>query len=163
MSDPVTPPVEPEVKPDPTPEPEAGAKPDENVETLPQWARDAITKANAEAANARVKARELAEALGKAKTPEEVEALLTEERAKTAALERAVLTGTVAAKHGLPPEFASRLAGSTPEEIEADAKALSALFKPAPTPSTPGGGLTPGSDPDPLGSDPRKLAGRRHR
>ncbi|MFB9573505.1 hypothetical protein [Streptomyces yanii] len=81
--------------------------------------------------------------------------------AKNAELERFVLVATVARKFDLPEELAGRLRGSTPKELEADAKALQAFVTPA-APLNLGGGLTP-SDEDDGEMDPRKLARRSRR
>lgn len=59
--------------------------------------------------------------------------------ARLKAAERASTAQTIAAKVGLPAAFADRLKGETPDEMEADAKAiLEALPKPTQKPATPG-------------------------
>ncbi|MFJ1730191.1 hypothetical protein [Streptomyces sp. NPDC088254] len=83
-------------------------------------------------------------------------------KAKNAELERSLLVTTVAGKFDLPDALAGRLHGETPEELEADAKALQALVTPAAPPPSLGGGLDP-SDEDDGEMDPRKLARRTRR
>lgn len=56
-----------------------------------------------------------------------------------------------AAAHGLPPELAARLTGTTPEEIEADARKLKALF--------PAAAATPANSGTPAGGDPKPAGG----
>lgn len=59
--------------------------------------------------------------------------------AQLKAAQRATTANSIAAKVGLPAVFADRLKGETPEEMEADAKAiLEALPKPAQKPTQPG-------------------------
>lgn len=82
-------------------------------------------------------------------------------KAKNAGLEHSLLVSTVARKFDLPETLAGRLRGETPEELEADAKALQALVTPGPPPFL-GGGLDP-SDEDDGEMDPRKLARRSRR
>jgi hypothetical protein len=48
--------------------------------------------------------------------------------ARAAKLERTLLISSVATRHRLDPELASRLRGETEEELEADAKALAKRF-----------------------------------
>jgi len=140
---------------------------------LPEWAREKLTKANAEAANYRTKLREAEKALEAAKTPEEVEALLTgwkaereEQERKDAEAARALLIENIALKHHLPEALAKRLVGNTREELEADAKALAEFAEADDEDIHLEGGLSPrGRDEDP--SDPRALAlkygGRKRR
>jgi len=59
-----------------------------------------------------------------------------------------VLQRDAAAKHNLPAELATRLKGETPEELEADAKALADLLpkhkaQPTISPTNPGGNASP--------------------
>ncbi|AFU61990.1 putative scaffold protein [Streptomyces phage phiHau3] len=108
----------------------------------PEVLRKELTDARAEAANYRVRLRETEAKFANAKTPEEFEAAVNELKAQNEALERQILLNNVAAKFELPPALAKRLTGSTPEELEADAKELQKLVAP-PAPETLGGGLTP--------------------
>jgi hypothetical protein len=125
---------------------------------LPEWARKALTDVRAEAANYRTKLREAEKRVSEAKSPEDHEAALKELRESNAKLERDILVRDVAGKHSLPASLAARLQGSTPEELEADAKELAKLLAPpAPPAGTPRGGLDP-SDNDDGEMDPRKLA-----
>jgi hypothetical protein len=170
----------PEEKPDekPTDETPPGQKPDDeqkpddkagaggesssSEDELPDWARKELAKVRNEAAGYRTRLRDAEAKLSEAKTPEEVEAALADVKAKNAELERSLLVSTVARKFDLPAELAGRLQGSTPEELEADAKALQTLLTPA-APSALGGGLTPSDDDDDGEMDPRKLARRTRR
>ncbi|CAL9327215.1 hypothetical protein [Streptomyces sp. SudanB182_2057] len=83
-------------------------------------------------------------------------------KAKNAELEHSLLVSSVARKYDLPEELAGRLRGSTPEELESDARALQALVLPA-APAALGGGLTPSADEDDGEMDPRRLARRTRR
>ncbi|MFD7259326.1 hypothetical protein [Streptomyces sp. NPDC059874] len=124
--------------------------------------RKELTDVRAEAANYRVKLREVEAKFANAKTPEEFEAAVSELKAQNEALERQILLNNVAAKYELPAALAKRLTGITPEELEADAKELQKLVAPA-TPESLGGGLDPEVDSDDL--DPVKAvqAARRNR
>ncbi len=143
MSD-STPPPAPEPVDPPAPTPV-----DENVESLPQWARDSLTKANKEAAEYRTRLREAEPALTelaalKAASQTELEkaqelaaanAAAKQEAEATLAAERAErLRLKVAMDKQLPASLVDRLRGSTEEELAADADALLALL---PTPSRP--------------------------
>lgn len=170
----------PEEKPDETPptgETPPGQKPDEEQkpddkagaggqpspeDDLPDWARKELAKVRGEAAGYRTRLRDAETKLSEAKTPEEFDAALADVKTKNAELERSLQIATVARKFDLPAELAGRLQGSTPEELEADAKALQALLTPAAPPSL-GGGLTPSDDEDDGEMDPRKLARRSRR
>lgn len=153
--------------------------------TLPQWARDAITRGNTEAAGFRTKLREAEEKLSNAKTPEDIAAATKEWQEKFEAAERkasevALDAARTVAKvtHGLTDRVAGSLKGTTAEEIEADAKAwaeeLGTLPKNDDTTRrtrTPGGGLggggsAPGAgsesyDPAALALEVEKASGRR--
>ncbi|MEU5403720.1 hypothetical protein ABZ348_31015 [Streptomyces sp. NPDC005963] len=107
--------------------------------------RKKLTDANAEAANYRTKLRETEAKLSSAKTVEEFEAATAVLKEQVEALERQILLNEVAAKYELPAALAKRLVGATPEELEADAKALS-QFAVAPAPESLTGGLNPGDD-----------------
>lgn len=133
---------------------------------LPEWAREKLTKANAEAANYRTKLREAEKKLADAKTPEELEAAREEIRTESEQRERSLLIENVALLHRLPKELAERLRGETREELEADAKALAKFADIDQDPGDLEGGLTP-RDTDTESNDPGELArkygrGRRH-
>lgn len=138
-------------------------RPDGQLDELPEWVRKSLTRANAEAANYRTRLREAEARLAEAKTPAEVEAALVELREKNAELERSIARSEVARRVGLPDELAQRLRGDTPQELEADAKALLRIAIPSTAPVALRGGLDP-SDEDDGETDPGKLArkyGRR--
>ncbi|MFG2850864.1 hypothetical protein ACGFZ9_09360 [Streptomyces mirabilis] len=139
----------------------AGGQSNSPDDELPDWARKELAKVRNEAAGYRTRLRDAETKLSEAKSPEEFEAALAEVKTKNAELERSVLVTTVARKFDLPEELAGRLRGATPEELEADAKALQVLLTPAAPPSL-GGGLDP-SDEDDGDMDPRKLARRTRR
>lgn len=128
---------------------------------LPEWARKELSKARSDAARYRTSLRDAEAKLADAKSPEDIEAAVREVREANEKLTREIAVRDIAAKHGLPPALAARVAGSTPEEMEADAKELAKLIAPAPT-GTPGGGLNPNEDADDE-KDPRKLAARYRR
>lgn len=91
---------------------------------------DAQAKAQAE--------KDLSEAQKLAKRLAEVEAELS-------ATKRRELQTAVAKRHGLPDVLATRLQGETPEELEADAKALAATLPKPNLPATnPGGNAQQG-------------------
>jgi hypothetical protein len=75
---------------------------------------------------------------------EKKEIELAETQKKLKERETLDLKRTTAAKHGIPENLAARLIGTTPEEIEADAKALAETLpkanaqKPSPGPTNPG-------------------------
>ncbi|MGW6745972.1 hypothetical protein ACWGDX_35440 [Streptomyces sp. NPDC055025] len=146
----------------PQSEPQSTEAPASTTEdSLPEWARKELTKVRSEAASYRTRLRDAETRLSEAKSPEDFEAALADVKAKNAELEHSLVVGTVARKYELPDELAARLRGTTPEELEADAKALRALLAPA-APESLGGGLNP-SDEDDGEMDPRKLARRTRR
>ncbi|MFE2988631.1 hypothetical protein [Streptomyces sp. NPDC059262] len=140
----------------------AGASSSSPEDELPDWARKELAKVRGEAAGYRTRLRDAETKLSGAKSPEEFEAALAEVKQKHAELERSVLVGTVARKFDLPEELAGRLRGTTPEELEADAKALQTLLAPS-APPLLGGGLNPSDGDDDGEMDPRKLARRIRR
>lgn len=130
----------------------------ENLDDLPEWARKALEKARNDAAHKRTQLKDLQTRYEGAKTPDEVEAI-KQGFAREVALEKAKRT------HGLTDAHDVLLTGTTAEEIEAQAKALKELAKPA-TPPPPAvdpadvrGGLTP-KDGDPEPTDPKSLANK---
>ena len=105
---------------------------DEN--TLPQWARDRLTKANNEAASYRIAARDAKEAALK-EVSAELSALRDEKAAIQAESDRyhlGLMKVEAALGVGIPgesmSEFTSRLRGNTLEELQADAEQLKSLF-----------------------------------
>ncbi|MFI5863556.1 hypothetical protein [Streptomyces sp. NPDC051546] len=124
--------------------------------------RKELTDVRAEAANYRVKLREVEAKFANAKTPEEFEAAVSELKVQNEALERQILLNNVATKYELPAALAKRLAGTTPEELEADAKELQKLVAPA-APESLRGGLDPEDDPDDFDPVKAVLAARRNR
>lgn len=94
-------------------------------------ALSALAGTRKEAASWRTKFRDLEKKMADAKTPEEVAAAIAETQAASESEARTLLAENVALKAGLPNELASRLQGTTREELEADAKALAKLV-PAP-------------------------------
>jgi phage terminase Nu1 subunit (DNA packaging protein) len=91
--------------------------------------RKGLKEANAEAAKYRI-AQEKLDTERKAKETaemtelEKIKARAQELETKLAQKERASLQSEVAARLGLPAKLAGRLQGATPEELEADAKAI---------------------------------------
>ncbi|MFC4089349.1 hypothetical protein [Micromonospora sp. GCM10011541] len=151
-----TPPAD---KPDETPEtPEGEDQGDKDgTDELPKWARERLTKANAEAANYRTRLREAEAKLSAAKTVEEFEVATKELRETNQKLERQLLVSDVARKFSLPDDLAARLQGATAEELEADAKALQ-KYAVSPAPADLRGGLDPSDEDEPF--DPVKEARR---
>ncbi|WP_329289548.1 hypothetical protein [Streptomyces pseudovenezuelae] len=142
--------------------PEAGATTEQSTEEKPteeavppEVLRKKLTESNAEAANYRTKLRETEAKLSSAKTLEEFETATSELRGQIETLERQILLKDVAAKYELPAALAKRLTGSTPAELEADAKELQKLVAPA-APETLSGGLNPDNGADDF--DPVKAA-----
>lgn len=107
---------------------DAGESTDDGGDELPAWAREKLTKTNAEAANYRTKLREAENKLKEAKTTAEVEEIVNQMQKDRVEAERALLIENVALAHKLPKALQKRLTGTTREELEADAKELSALF-----------------------------------
>lgn len=133
-----TPPVvEPVVEVEPVVAEPTDEEIEEGGEELPTWAREKLTKANAEAANYRTRLRD----------SEATVASLKEEhvtdKAAIVADNRALLIENVALKNKLPKKLADRLKGDTREEIEADAKELAEFFDIEEEELELHGGLTP--------------------
>ncbi|MFE0104141.1 hypothetical protein [Streptomyces sp. NPDC059009] len=152
-------------KPDeqtPTPDAGAGGSSGTPEDELPDWARKELAKVRGEAAGYRTRLRDAETKLSEAKSPEEFEAALTEVKAKNAELEHSLVVASVARRFDLPEELAGRLRGTTPEELEADAKSLQSLLAPKAPPAL-GGGLDPSEGDDDGEMDPRKLARRTRR
>ena len=139
-------PTEPTDAPEAKPAEQQATEPSK-VEDLPKWAQDEIKNLRSEAASYRTGNRELRDQLSKAKSPEDFEALVNDYTTKITGLELEIAKRDAAASAGLPPDFAARLRGSTPEELAADAKDFAAKL-PKPQPASlpaphPTGGRTP--------------------
>lgn len=147
---------------DTTPAPEsapadAAPKATEREDELPDWARQKLTKANAEAANYRTRLREAEVKLANAKSVEEFEAAVSEMKARNAELEHSILRADVAREFGLDAELTDALKGATEAELKEHAKRLQ-KYVPAttPDPATLSGGLDPTNEDDNF--DPVKAA-----
>lgn len=119
----------------------------EDLDTL----RSQLKEARSEAAKYRVSARETREALERAKTPEEFEAVST----RVSQLEADLSKARLAAKYNLPEALANRIAGDTDEAREEDAKSLAAFA--APREEIGKGGLNP-NEKNSGKLDPKSLA-----
>jgi hypothetical protein len=127
----------------PTPEPES-AKPEDLAAEL-EKARAALKSANKEAAERRKKLEAYEQDEAKRKEAEMTE--LEKYQKRTAELEAtlkvkeyAELRLAAAEKVGLPKAFVNRLQGETPDELEADAKAIMDAL---PKPEKPAPGINP--------------------
>jgi peptidoglycan hydrolase CwlO-like protein len=121
----------------PTPNP---GEDNSNRDVAPQWARDAITKGNNEAAKYRTDLRTKTEEHTAALT--EIAGLkdsLTTAQASESAAKAELLKLSVALAAGIPGDkaaaFAARLQGATEEELKADAESLKGVFPTEVTPS----------------------------
>lgn len=133
---------------EPTPAaPEEEAQEDLDVDAL----RAELKAARSEAAKYRVKARELNDSLGQAKTPEEFEAVQT----RALELETSLHRERLARKYSLPEALAARIAGDDDEARDADAKALAEVFH-ARSGGVGKGGLDPSTKTTP--TSPKELA-----
>lgn len=122
------------------PAPEAPQSPaEQNVESLPEWAREAISKANKEAAGYRTKVRELEPIAAKAaelEQAQQTEAERVAARATAAERERDEaraegLRYKAAATHGINQDYFDLLGTGDEEAIAARAERLGALLKTA--------------------------------
>lgn len=128
-----------------------------NVDDLPQWARDALTKANKEAASYRTKVKELepkakmADALEEASKTEQQRLQEAAENAQRglAAAQAEALRYRLAAKYGVPEEDFDLLGVGSEEELEDRAKRLAAKNAAVAPPATrrPQEQLRPGATP----------------
>lgn len=119
---------------------EVGQEPEaQDASKLPAWAREALTKANSEAAKYRTQVRDLEpkakqfdvlEQASKSDVQRFQERLTATEQ-KAADAERRALVASVALEKGLPASLARRLQGETQADLEADADELLAQFPPA--------------------------------
>ena len=143
---------------------------DQNVADLPEWARNALTKANGEAAKYRTQVRDLEP---RAKQFSELEeSRKTEQQRQTEAVEAAnrdrdtyateALRYRVALEHGLTKDDITRLGGANADELEenakwlADIKAKSAAPQATAPPGRPQEQYRPGATPtDQLSDDDR--------
>lgn len=145
---------------------------EQNVETLPEWARDAISKANKEAATYRTKVRELeplATEAQKLKEAQQTEAERIAARATAAERERDEakaegLRYKAAATHGISEDYFDLLGSGDAETISDRAERVGGLLKenaalkaevealragkPAPTNGRPVEALKPGATPE---------------
>jgi seryl-tRNA synthetase len=152
-----------------------GVTPDQSRGETPEPAddipalREALRKANGEAARFRREHSALAQKLKDAEDADKNEVQkatekLTAAESRAAKAEARLLRIEVAIAKGLPPSMAGRLQGETQEELEADADELLGHLAPAqrPTPGDrPREALRSGTAPDakPEETDPKKLAG----
>lgn len=139
---------------------------DEDGNELPvEVLRDRLTRANKQAAAERVKRQELAAELdglktraAETKTPEEVEALMSEYEAKVKKANEESDRIRAAYAAGLPEELVDRVKGDDYEAMFKDAQFLAELATASQKePRTPGGGRTPHQDP----GDPEPGSGYR--
>ena len=118
----------------PQPDPAPQAKQGSGVDDLPSWAQEMIAGLRKENGDRRTKAKT-------------VEDQVATQRADIESLRRELALEKVVNANKVPAELVARIQGDTPEAMDADAKALMALFKP-PAPSAggtePSGGLNPG-------------------
>jgi hypothetical protein len=140
-----------------------------DMAALPEWARDSLSKANAEAAKYRTRVRELEpkaseyDKLAEAQKTEQQKAAEARQAAETRAVqaEQEATRLRVALTKGLPADLATRLVGGTEDELAADADRLLELVKVAPqTPSFDGGTRQTASTTD-MNSMIRRAAGRQ--
>jgi len=136
---------------------------DEHDKELPDWAREKLTRSNAQAAKYRTDLRALEVKFANAKTLDEFNAAVADMN-KIKDENAALMRENVAQLHKLPKDLADLLKGETREELEAHAKAL-AKYVVVDTERELSGGLNPA----PAGSGsatPGELArqyGRRRR
>lgn len=155
------------------PAPEASQQAaEQNVDTLPEWAREAISKANKEAATYRTKVRELeplATEAQKLKEAQQTEAERIAARATAAERERddaraEGLRYKAAATHGISEDYFDLLGTGDADTISGRAERVGGLLKenanmraelealragkPAPTNGRPVEALKPGASPE---------------
>lgn len=115
---------------------------------LPEWVLKERKQLRDEAAEHRVKKREL---------EQEKNAEIAKLQAEIDSMKHEQLRASVAAKHGLPVEIAARLKGDDKEALEQDAQELARVFAVG-GPRNLRGGLNPGRDVK--NEDVRKTAAR---
>lgn len=138
----------------------------QDPDQLPQWARDQISEANAQAAKYRVEKNEAVQAAKdeveqtwKSKV-EELEAQLQGKSAEVDTARTEVIKLKAALEAGIDSDkvmtFASLLKGETEDELKSHAEEVKALFNaPAPDPKDPPTDPSQGSgNPLPLNGDP---------
>lgn len=120
-----------------------------------------LKRVRAEAASRRTRVRELEDSLKDAKTPDEVQAAISDYTEKLAQAELAITVRDVADDFNIPKELRSFLTGKNEEELKAQAKVLQTHATTAP-PKDLRGGVEPDDDDD--GEyDPGKLAAKYRR
>lgn len=132
---------------------------DGGVEDLPDWAQKTIKDLRSENARRRTEYREMADRYKDAKTPDEIDKIVSEYGTKISALERELTIAQHTAD--LTPELREFVTGDTEEEIKASVERVRAAFTanheaPAPHRNPPSGGLDPSGDTSDM--DPRALA-----
>lgn len=123
----------------------APVEPQQNEADLPAWAREAITKANREAAGYRTKVAELQPKADQFSALEEASKSEAQRLAEaTAAAEKKATDAQaesarwkVAATHGIPAEHFDLLGYGTEEEIDARAVKIAAMLAAQAAPTTP--------------------------
>lgn len=140
---------------------EPAAAPQNNEADLPPWAREAITKANREAASYRTQVAELKPQADQFKALEEASKSEAQRLAETVATAQRdaetaradAIRYKVAATHGIKAEDFDLLGSGTEEEITARAVRISSLLAAQVAPAIPAPGtrpvaqLTPGATP----------------
>lgn len=138
-------------------------------ELSPEELRELVTKANAEAANFRVKLRnaqkETADAVAKADSLEEAQAASAALVEQVAALEHQLLVSAVAQKHKLPDDLSSLLQGDDEEALNAHAAVLAKYIPKGAARDVAdlGGGLNPAESDDSFDAVATARAARRRR
>lgn len=118
----------------------SGETPEQTIEGL----RAALAKANAEAKENRIKARELDEVKAEQMSDlEKAQQAATAAQERLAEIEATSLRQKVAIEKGVPAKWVDRLRGSTEEELAADADQILADIQQSPT--TPKPDLSQGS------------------
>lgn len=103
---------------------------------VPAWAKAEVESVRREAGNYRTQLRDEQAKWKDAKTPDEVQALLSESTARTAQLEAAAERERVARKFNIPDEFMEFLTATDAEALAAQAEKLAAVAAP-PAPVAP--------------------------
>lgn len=160
---------------DPAETPAEGGN-EEDLEALPEWARKAISRANAEAASRRVEQRELQAKLEGAVSPEEHARIVQELKDSLAETSRTLLTNDVIRSFELPDDDDTRefLTATDEEGLKKQAEKLAKLLSrnapknddpdpELPEPLEPRGGKDPFRDPEPDTADLRQTLNRKRR
>lgn len=165
--------------------PEAQEQPTQDVNSLPEWARSSLEKANREAATYRTKLREVEPLAAKARELEEAQQTEAERiaaRATAAERERDEaraegLRYKAAARNGISEDYFDLLGAGDEEAINTRAERLGGLLKataeieqlkaelealragrPAPTSGRPTAALKPGATPESLTNEDAEFA-----